>query len=74
MINYLVDASIMIKVKGIPISMDCPPELGHTIEHAVARRLNMAMTILDIKGSRSAEDGTIETIEPMNVEIDNVSD
>lgn len=71
--KYRVDATVTIQVRDLPIDLDCPPELGHTMEAAVASRLNDRMAILDLKGSRSGEDGTIDNIARFLVEIDNVN-
>lgn len=71
--KYRVSASIMISVYHLDIDLDCPPELGHTLEHAVIKLLNERITILDLKGGRSGQDGIICPILTMNVEITNVT-
>ena len=53
MTKYRVSASVMIKVYHLDIDIECPPELGHTVEHAVMNLLNDRLTILNQKETRS---------------------
>lgn len=74
MTKYRVSASVMIKVYHLDIDIECPPELGHTVEHAVMNLLNDRLTILNQKETRSYKHGIISPILSMNVEITGIAE
>lgn len=61
--KYNVSATITVTVEDVIVDIDQPLNAEDELQDAIIQKLQTQMTILDIRGSRSGDDGYIASIE-----------
>lgn len=60
--QYTVDATVTISLENVRLRLDEPIKEKLDLEDALVQFLNKRLTLLDIKGARSGDDGLITSI------------
>lgn len=61
--KYKVSATLTVTVEDIIVNIDEPLKAEDELQDALIQKLERQMTILDIRGSRSGDDGYLAAIE-----------
>lgn len=67
MAKYLVDLTVEVTVENLVVTIGDELMGEETLAQAAERKLRKSMTILDIKGARSGDDGYISLIGEANI-------
>lgn len=68
MTKYTLDATVMLTLEQVTVSLDEPANGEDEFEDALMSLLNDRLVLLDNKGGRSGESGFISTIECESVD------
>ena len=61
--KYKIDATVMLSLESVIIHLDEPASEELEFHDALLKKLNKQLTLLDIKGSRSGDDGFISSMD-----------
>ena len=61
--KYKVSATLTVTVEDVIVNFDEPLNAEDELQDALVQKLERQMTILDIRGSRSGDEGYIAAIE-----------